>query len=984
MKHHQGIQSAQFSLDGKRIVTGSRDKTARVWDAQTGQPLTDPMTHGNGVSSAEFSLDGMRIFTTSFDAVARVWNAQTGEPLTEPMKHPESKDSNNNSAGGSGAVYSVNVVGYGNAKDEPTELFTIKNIYAQFSPDGKRIVTAMNAMDNTALVWDVQTGKPLIEPFKHGGGVLSAQFTSDGKWIVTTYTDRTDRVWDAQTGQLLAKPIKHRQPMLSARFSPDQKRIVAALSERTVCVWDAQSRQVLAQPIRDVTAREVSPDGTRIVAVSQDNGLGLWEKQIGAALPNPIKNQSPVTSAEFSPDGKRIVTTSEDKTAHVWDAQTCQPVTEPMTHGDVLNSAHFSPDGKRIVTASRDKTARVWDAQTGQPLTDALEHSDSVASAEFSPDGKRIVTASQDETARVWDAQTGQLLTGPITYGYTASEDGTRLSGGVNAAQFSPDGKQIITTSAYGARVWDAQTGQLRAEPMTHRHWVNSAHFSPDGKRIVTASRDNTARVWDAQTGEPLTEALKHSGPVASAEFSPDGKRIVTASEDGTARVWEAQTGQPLTEPLKHSPYRVPVQSAQFSADGNRIITVSWDRTARVWDAQTGQPLTGPLGQPATIWVPGGFGDSAQFDPDGRRIVTATRDGARVWDLAPAPTRFPDWLFPLSEAISGQVLNKQGILEPTKLSRIETIHQIRQKLSQETGADDWVIWGRWLLADRSTRTISPFSKITVPEYIGDRIKENTVKSLAEAEQVAYENGVPAPLIQQAHQALERAEEREYQFESLQPDAIHHARAGQWTNAVADFSKLIELEPTNPNFYRSLGPLLVQSADPEGYRRHCAQILVRFGGTKDPVIADRMAKDCLILSSPGVDLGAVGQLAETAVSLGSNDVYLAYFEGTKGLAEYRQGHFTGAADWASKAIDNKSSPAATRYLEDYMVLAMAHFQMNQAEEAHAALAKGVEIEQGLPRLDGGDLGDDWVDWIIAHALLREAKALIEGGSKTTTK
>ncbi|MCX6930139.1 MAG: protein kinase, partial [Verrucomicrobia bacterium] len=83
-----------------------------------------------------------------------------------------------------------------------------------------------------------------------------------------------------------------------------------------------------------------------------------------------------------------------------------------------------------------------------------------------------------------------------------------------------------------------------------HAEMVSSAQFSPDGKRVLTVST-NVARVWDAQTGQPLTEPLKHTRAVNSAQFSPDGKRIVTASGDinDGARVWDAQTGQPLTEP---------------------------------------------------------------------------------------------------------------------------------------------------------------------------------------------------------------------------------------------------------------------------------------------------------------------------------------------------------------------------------------------------------------------------------------------------
>ena len=972
MKHRLVIESVHFSPNGKRIVSASMDKTARVWDAQTGQALTDPMKHDNGVASAEFSLDGRQILTASLDRTARVWDAQTGEPLTEPMKHPAIKDTSDNSARGRGKVgrvYSVNVVGFANSEDGQTEVFSGKPIRAQFSPDGKRVVTADG---ETVLLWDVQSGKPLTEPLKQ----VSAQFSPDGKRMVTVSGDAA-RVWDAQTGQPLTEPLKHDGDVTSALFDPDGKRVVTA-PQRAARVWDAQTGQPLTEPLKhdgEVQSARFSPDGERIVTASSDKTTHVWDAQSGQELAQhaPAQPGKDVTPLAFSPDGTRMVAVSRDKSACVWDTQTGEALPTPLKNRSSMDSAEFSPDGRRIVTASErtasDNSARVWDAQTGQPLTEPLKHGGEegpkryfeVRSAQFSPDGKRIVTALGHE-ARVWDAQSGQPLTEPLKHG----DD-------VNRAQFSPDGKRVVTASCDGtARVWDAQSGQPLTEPLKHNHEVRSAQFSPDGKRIVTASYDGTARVWDAQSGQPLTEPLKHNSVVESAQFSPDGKRIVTASWDKTARVWDAQSGQPLTEPLKCNG---SVQSAQFSPDGKRIVTASGDG-ARVWDAQTGQPLTEPLKHNRGV-------SSAQFSPDGKRIVTAGGDGARVWDLAPTRARFPDWLFQLSEALSGQVLNQQGILEPTRLSCLDTINQIRQKLNQTADDDDWVIWGRWLLADRATRPISPFSKIPVPEYIEDRIKENTAESLAKVEQLAHGNAGQAQRIAQARLALEQAEQRRNQIELLQSAAIAHARAGQWTNAVADFSRLIELEPTNHSFYHSLAPLLVQSADLDGYRRHCARILARFGGTSDPVIADRMAKDCLILSSSGVGLGAVGQLAETAVSLGTTNDYLAYFEGTKGWAEYRQGHFTEAERWLRKAIDNKSSPNATRYLEDYMVLAMTKYQMNQIEEARTALAKGLEIEEKeLPHVDGGDLGDNWLDWIIAHALLKEARALIEGSSKTS--
>ena len=661
LKHRGMVISAQFSPDGKRIVTASWDNTAQVWDAQSGQPLTEPMKHSDKVRFAQFSPDGKRIVTASWDHTARVWDAQSGQPLTKPMKHSKIA------------------------------------VSAQFSPDGKRIVTASGnfyeAGNGSARVWDAQSGQPLTQPMKHGDVVSSAHFSPDGKRVMTTSDDHTARVWDVQSGQPVTEPMKHGNRVSSTQFSPDGKRILTASWDGTARVWDAQSGQ----------------------------------------LSYPLKHSVRVFSAEFSPDGKRVVTASADA-ARVWDAQSGQSLTEPMKHGGLVSSAQFSPDGKRIVTASWDHTARMWDARSGQPLTEAMKHGDQVQSAQFSPDGKRVVTVSDDHTARVWDAQSGQPLTEPMIH-----------DGRVNSAQFSPDGRRLVTASFdYTARVWDAQSGGPLTEPIKHGDQVYSAQFSPDGKRILTASAW-TARVWDAQSGQPLTEPMNHVGAVNSAQFSPDGKRIVTASA-GTARVWDAQSGQPLTEPMKHDG---EVQSAQFSPDGKRVVTASWDNTARVWDAQSGRPLTDPMRHDARV-------DSAQFSLDGKRIVTASSDHtARLWDLCPVQGAMPDWLPWLVEGLAGQKVNDRGILEPTATSPPELIGRVHQELSRGLEGDDWVIWGRWFLAEPSTRTISPFSKVTVPEYIENRIRENTPVSLDEAERLAFGNAQLLRRISEARNRLEQ-------------------------------------------------------------------------------------------------------------------------------------------------------------------------------------------------------------------------------------
>ena len=129
--------------------------------------------------------------------------------------------------------------------------------------------------------------------------------------------------------------------------------------------------------------------------------------------------------------------------------------------------------------------------------------------------------------------------------------------GAIFSAQFSPNGKWVLTAS------WD-KTARLGA-PMKHEGSVLSAQFSPDGRRLITASDDRTARLWDATTGKPLTPSLQHGDKVSLACFSPDGRWVLTASADRTARLWSANSSQPFGMPMKHED---AVLWAQFSPDG--------------------------------------------------------------------------------------------------------------------------------------------------------------------------------------------------------------------------------------------------------------------------------------------------------------------------------------------------------------------------------------------------------------------------------
>jgi len=97
---------------------------------------------------------------------------------------------------------------------------------------------------------------------------------------------------------------------------------------------------------------------------------------------------------------------------------------------------------------------------------------------------------------------------------------------------------------------------------------------------------------------------------------------------------------------------------------------------------------------------------------------------------------------------------------------------------------------------------------------------------------------------------------------------------------------------------------------------------------------------------------------------------------KGLVEYRQGHFTSGREWIQKALGQEESKELKA--QAYLALAMAEHQLHHPEAAQSALRNGAKIiDQDLPKLENGDIGGYWVDWVFANALQREARALIQG-------
>ena len=157
------MNSVCFSPDGKQIASGGGDRTAKVWNALTGQEKLTFQGHTGAVNSVCFSPNGKQLASGGDDRTAKVWDALTGQEKLSFKGHMT-------------AVYRV-----------------------CFSPDGKRI--ASGALDNGTLkVWAAETGQEKLTLTGHSDSVYSVCFSPDGKQIASSGKDRTVRVWDGRQG----------------------------------------------------------------------------------------------------------------------------------------------------------------------------------------------------------------------------------------------------------------------------------------------------------------------------------------------------------------------------------------------------------------------------------------------------------------------------------------------------------------------------------------------------------------------------------------------------------------------------------------------------------------------------------------------------------------------------------------------------------------------------------------------------------------
>jgi len=285
MRGHVGhVLGIAVTPDGRTLVSGSRDRTVKVWNLETGECRATLIGHFGFVLVVAVTPDGRTLVSGSRDRTVRVWNLETGKCRATLEGH-------------AGHVLSIAV-----------------------TPDGRTLVSGSS--DRTVRVWDLETKKCRATLTGHIANVLAVAITPDGRTLVSGSSDRTVKIWDLETGKCRATLEGHAGPVRGVVVSPDGRILVSGSWDRTVKVWDLETGKCRATleghagPVRCVV---ITDDGRTLVSGSSDGTVKIWDLETGTCRATMKGHVGAVLGVAVVPDSQTLVSGSSDRTAKVWD-----------------------------------------------------------------------------------------------------------------------------------------------------------------------------------------------------------------------------------------------------------------------------------------------------------------------------------------------------------------------------------------------------------------------------------------------------------------------------------------------------------------------------------------------------------------------------------------------------------------------------------------------------------------------------------------
>jgi WD40 repeat protein len=598
--HDGPVWTASFSSDATKIVSASADKTAKIWQRDTGKVLFT-LEHTAPVTVAMFSPDGKLVASAGGDKVIRIWDATNAKPLRICEGHQGTitfLDFSHDSK----KIVSCGVdrrIKIWDA-DKGAELKSIDDNPSiasgvAFSPDGKQV--AVGNIDQTIRLYDADTGKLQHSWNAHGTAVNGVAYNSNGQWLASCGADSTVAVWPLATPG--ANPIRlagHTGPVSSVAFRMDNVHLVSCGADQLIKLWKIEGNAGKeVQTFRGhkdwVTSVVFSKDGFHVISSSVDRRLKIWEIT-SRELPLLAEHSSAVEAVAVSPDGNIIATGARDRTIKLWNRKTGVEIATLTGHTDAVMAVIFTPDSKRIISSGLEAGLRFW--ETSPPREIQRTQQQMAVFGRMIRYSPYIATEPTGKTLWVWfpadmgrpgtmveafDIESGNPL-------YKFTEDQSRF---VNCLAFSANGKIAATGAKDGSvRLWDIKPNAANVAAggdwfLFNKVGIGDLALTPDGALLFAGSEKGEIKIAKVQGRETLHTIQGHKGGVGACIVSPDGKFFATVGSDNVVKAWSID-GKELRSWNFGADQGMFIINLAFSADSKQIITANANTSVYVLD----------------------------------------------------------------------------------------------------------------------------------------------------------------------------------------------------------------------------------------------------------------------------------------------------------------------------------------------------------------------------------------------------------------
>ncbi|EXJ79216.1 hypothetical protein A1O3_08717 [Capronia epimyces CBS 606.96] len=369
-----------------------------------------------------------------------------------------------------------------------------------FSPESSSRM-ATGSGDNTARIWDCDTGTPLHTLKGHTSWVLVVSWSPDGKILATGSMDNTIRLWDPKTGEALGGPLKGHTKWI------------------TSLAWEPYHTQAPGKP--------------RLASASKDGTVRIWDVVLRRIDESLSGHRSSVTCVRWG-GLNRMFTSSQDKTIKIWNTKTWNCLHTLSSHTHWVNHLALSTDFV-LRTAYHDHTGKV-----PETVEEKIKKAKSRFAEAATQEGKlveKLISASDDNTIFLWDPSAipadSNAAVKPIA----------RLLGHqkqVLHVSFSPDGLYIASASFDNSvKLWNARDGKFISTLRGHVGAVYMVAWSSDSRLLASASKDTTVKVWDVKTGKLKEDLPGHKDEVFALDWSQDGKCVASGGKDKQVKLWK-------------------------------------------------------------------------------------------------------------------------------------------------------------------------------------------------------------------------------------------------------------------------------------------------------------------------------------------------------------------------------------------------------------------------------------------------------------